>query len=111
MVLGTFGLKPVVNCQLTLVVDHFFPKRNNSQKIVYLVLELGLAVPVPDLVSGPIKNLVPVLEPGLGTNFCSRIGSSIKPGFGFQFQKSRAGSDLVRGNWNQTNDNLRGQTR
>jgi hypothetical protein len=42
MVLGNFGLKPVVNCQLTLAVDHFFPKINNFQKIVNLVLELGL---------------------------------------------------------------------
>jgi hypothetical protein len=42
MVVGNFGLKPVVNCQLTLAVDHFFPKRNNFKKIVDLVLELGL---------------------------------------------------------------------
>jgi hypothetical protein len=80
MVLGNFGLKAVVNCQLTLDVDHFFPKRNIFQKIVNLVLELGL-------------------------------GSSSRTRSGFQFQKSRAGSDLVLGNQNQTNGNLTGQTR
>jgi hypothetical protein len=80
MVLGNFGLKPVVNCQLTLDVDHFFPKRNIFQKIVNPVLELFL-------------------------------GSGSRTGSGFQFQKSRAGSNLVLGNRNQTNGNLNDQTR
>jgi hypothetical protein len=80
MVLGNFGLKPMVNCQLTLVVDHFFPKRNNPQKIVNLVLELGLVSNSKPSISSRTRSgfyfffpeLGPVLNLGLG------LGSSSK---------------------------------
>ncbi len=84
----------MVNCQLTLVLDHFFPHKKYFSKIVVRVLELGL-VPVQDLVSGPIENQVQVLEPGPVPIFNPELGP------GLNFPKIRPGSNLVLGNLNQ----------
>jgi hypothetical protein len=103
MVVGNFGLKPVVNCQLTLAVDHFFPKRNNFQKIVDLVLELGLGSSSRPSISSRTRSGFQFFVPELGPVLNRGLGSSSK--------NQEPVSDLVLGNGNQTNGNLRGQTR
>jgi hypothetical protein len=67
---GWLSLKSVVNCQSTRVLDHLYPKRSIFQKLwFWFWFKNWVLVPVLDLESGPIKNLVPVLEPGLGSSF------------------------------------------